>query len=100
PAWGGDVTPCGRWLAIAGWNDHRAQVWDLAAEPPQRVWEQSIASSYHLRGVAISDDGNTVVIGDSDGDISVFDVPSGTRRHTWKAHRGVINDVDLSTDGR
>jgi len=99
-AYGGSVTPDGRRLAIAGMSDQRVQVWDLTAEPAKLHWQLPIRSSFYARGIAISADGNTVVVGDGDGQVSVFDVPRGVLVRKWQAHDGVINDLDLAADGR
>ncbi len=98
PAHGADVTSDGRWLALGLYLAHRVQVWDLQGGP-QLVWEQPVESSFVTRGIALSEDGRTIVVGDGDGDVTVFDRATGSRR-TWRAHAGPVFDVDLATDGR
>jgi WD40 repeat protein/tRNA A-37 threonylcarbamoyl transferase component Bud32 len=98
-AWGADVTPDGHWLAVGLQMLRRVQVWDLWQDPPALAWDEPVASSFVLRGVAIADDGQTVVVGEGDGDVTVFDRVAGTQR-TWQAHAAPILDLDLSADGR
>jgi WD40 repeat protein len=50
--------------------------------------------------MAITPDGRTLAVGNDDGTVRLWDLPSGRERFVLQGHRDVVCDVALSPDGR
>ena len=82
-------------FAITGSEDSTARVWDLQA-PPQ-LDDQNHAGKVHC--MSVTPDGATAVSVAADGCAMVWDVQSGSCRHTLKGHAGALHWAALGSDG-
>lgn len=83
-------------FAITGAEDSTARVWDLQA--PSQVLDQSHAGKVHC--MAVSPDGNTALSVGADAAGMVWDVRSGSCRHTLKGHAAGVHWACVSSDAR
>ena len=83
----------GRWLATTGGND--VHVFDVATWAPVVTIE-----SARVRGLAFDPHGPHLVIGTAEGEASIWDLPSGARRHHLHEIGEPIDAVAFSPDGR
>ena len=80
----------GTFVASAGGFDHSVRVWQLKSKECSHVFDDHQDAVVCLD---ISTDGKTIVSGDYDGDIYVWDLASGRLKRSFVAHRGVVRDV-------
>jgi WD40 repeat protein len=90
----------GRRAAVAG--EQRADVYDLEASPPSRTsasW--SVRERRWSQGAtpAFSSDGTLLAVGDADGVVRVFAVPSCAEIATLRGHRAGVESLAFSPDG-
>jgi WD40 repeat protein/DNA-binding SARP family transcriptional activator len=102
-ALGLDVSSDGRTLYSAA-LDARAIVWDLAGDRRlDRPFDAGrpfvAADDRYPKGLAISRDGRTVAIGQSDGTVDLVDAQTLERRGRLRALRGYAAAVAISPDG-
>src|SRR5438045_6429131 len=86
-----------RWLkvlALAAWLG--AHVWLWATLPPVPLWS---ASGTNIRDLKFTPDGQSLVTYDDDT-ISVWDVASGQRKHSWRWHDRLAGDFFDVADRR
>ena len=87
----------GRWLiAIGGEKQNIVRIWDaneLDADPREFSHERL------LRNVAISPNGSSIVAGDIDGYLTMWDFTSGERRGPYPVHQGATDGLAFSPDG-
>jgi WD40 repeat protein len=53
-----------------------------------------------VTAIAFSPDDKTIVTGDADKDVQLWDVETGNRMAPLSGHRGGVNDATFSADGR
>ena len=58
-----------------------------------------LAGTGHFWGSALSNDGNRLAIGDGSGSISLWDLRTGNKISTFKAHSDSVNGLAFSPDG-
>lgn len=83
-------------FAITGSEDSTARVWDLQAPP--LVDDHNHAGKVHC--MSVTPDGATAVSVAADGCAMVWDVQSGSCRHTLKGHTTALHWASLASDGR
>jgi len=83
-------------FAITGSEDSTARVWDLHA--PAQLDDQNHAGKVHT--ISVTPDGSTAVSVAADGCAMVWDVQSGSCRHTLKGHAGALHWACLASDNR
>ncbi len=83
-------------FAITGSEDSTARVWDLHALA--QLDDQNHAGKVHT--ISVTPDGSTAVSVAADGCAMVWDVQSGSCRHTLKGHAGALHWACLASDGR
>jgi len=69
-------SPDGRWLAAIYGNAGRLRVWDLRGGTAVL----SLETGVHQAALDFSPDGNSIVVGQADGSIVFYDLPSGQQR--------------------
>jgi len=82
------VSPGGAFMAAAGGSetDGFLKIWDA-----QTLKELSLQSATsEIRCMAFGDHGRTLATGDALGRISVYELPSGTRKWEFTAHHGPV----------
>ena len=103
--WGLDVSADGR-TAYSGGDDARAFVWDLAGE---RRFVRPFAADRPFvpddgdilpRGLALSPDGRTLALGNSDGAVDLIDAATLRPRASLPALHGFVAALAFSPDGR
>lgn len=74
-------------------------VWDVGTE---QVLVQVDTASERGSALAFSPDGKTVAIGDSDGEVSLWDLQTGTRTAAWRvaSRAGWVIELVFSPNGR
>jgi len=90
-----EVSPDGQWLATAA-GEGAVQIHETAA------WETcySFPTLCEINGLAWSPDGGLLAAACDDGNVLVWNFPSGTLLISRSAHDGAANDVVFSPDGR
>jgi WD40 repeat protein/DNA-binding SARP family transcriptional activator len=101
--WGLDVSPDGRTVYSAA-LDARAIVWDLAGDRRlDRPFDAGMPfvarDDRYPKGLAISPDGRTVAIGQSDGTVDLIDAQTLGQRGRLRALHGYAAAVAISPDG-
>jgi WD40 repeat protein len=71
------------------------QIWNLKTQKCIRKFDPPRAKH---RTVVLSPDGKTVVSGESDGKIAVWDFETGERRKSWAAHSLAVLDIACLKD--
>ena len=97
PVWGSSshcIVACR--FAITGSEDSTARVWDLQA--PAQAEGQNHAGKVH--SMSVTPDGSTAVSVAADGCAMVWDVQSGSCRHTLKGHAAALHWACLASDER
>ena len=102
--WGLQISADGRTLYSAG-DDERALVWDLAGD--RRLIRPFDAGPPFLvdpgdrspRGIAVSPDGRTVAVTQTDGSVDLIDAQTLRRRRSVRALDGFAAAVAFSPDG-
>ncbi|MEM0912390.1 MAG: hypothetical protein AAGJ37_15555 [Pseudomonadota bacterium] len=72
-------------------------LWDMQTGEPFGFWR--IGEGENIRDIAVSNDGNAVLVGRANGQVMFFE-PATERRLEFVAHQEKINSVDLSANGR
>ena len=80
----------GTFVASAGGFDHSVRVWHLESKVCSHVFDEHKDAVVCLD---VSTDGKTIVSGDYDGSIYVWDLAAGQLKRSFVAHRGVVRDV-------
>jgi WD40 repeat protein/uncharacterized caspase-like protein len=88
-------SPDGAWVATADQNIH---VWDARRGVSVRTIEGANTGTIH--SLTFSPDGKTLAAGTPDRMVKLFDVFSGTLKHTLTGHSGPVWNVAFSPDGR
>lgn len=82
-------------------EDVRSFAWyhlnELCRQAPRATLAGDAARIYHL---AISPDGKTLATASQDGTAKLWDLGTGTLRHTFRGHTGEVNCVAFSPDGK
>jgi WD40 repeat protein len=97
------VTPDGRHVVTAS-SDRTARVWDLTAlaHGPADLGAGATLAGHGdaVLAVDVTPDGGHAVTGDRDGAIRVWDLRTGARVHTMTGHRGPVDTLCVTADGR
>lgn len=80
----------GAFLASAGGFDHSVRVWSLETNGCEHIFDTHADAVVCLD---ISPDGKTIISGDYDGSVYLWDLESGELTKSFPAHRGVVRDV-------
>ena len=101
--WGLQIAADGRTLYSAG-NDERALVWDLAGDRrlirPFDAGPPFFAGDRSPRGIAVSPDGRTVAVTQTDGSVDLVDSQTTRPRRSVRALDGFAAAVAFSPDGQ
>src|SRR4028119_1012884 len=81
---------------LAGTYAGKLTVRDL----PRGTWRFKITTGHDSMSLAISRDGETVFIGDYDGNIHLWDARQGQERSAVGGHLGIVTAIAVSPDGR
>ena len=97
------VTPDGR-TAISSGIDGRVALWDLNGDRRLRravpLRRSFVVDDFTPRGAALSPDGRTLAVTESDGTVDLVDTATLERRSVLRAGDGAALAVDFSPDGR
>ncbi|RIK56925.1 MAG: hypothetical protein DCC57_02565 [Chloroflexi bacterium] len=81
--------------ALTAGDDGVVRLWETTAPPTRTLRIQGAA----IRAVAVSPDGNQVLIGSNDNAARLWNLAGGALLRTFEGHTQAINDVAFSTDG-
>jgi WD40 repeat protein len=91
---------------VAAAGDREVAVYDLAVSPPRQVTliaapplRDRVAWSSSFTRAAFSRDASRLAVGDIDGVVHVYSIPSGVEVRTLRGHRATIMTVAFSDDG-
>jgi WD40 repeat protein len=83
----------GRWLATSGGNDVR--VFDVS------TWSQTLVlAGPHIHTLSFDPTGPRLVTGSAGGDVSIWEIPSGTRTRHLREIGDPVNAIAFSPDGQ
>lgn len=85
-------TPDGRYLASSG--NGLIYIWDLLGQRETKVLRGPLGTTYHLAYSSYE----TLVTGDVDGDLQVWDPNLGREPTTYEGHGGPVSEVAVSPD--
>ncbi len=102
-----DFSRDGRLLA-SGSRDGSAIIWSTETWNRTQTLQNPDKDSLHwfssergtVEGVAFSPDGKTLALASREGNIHLWDVPTGELRESLKGHSGAVSAVAFSPDGR
>jgi WD40 repeat protein len=81
---------------LAGTYTGTLKVYDL----PQNTRRFRVETGYDSPSLAISPDGETVFIGDYDGNVHLWDAHQGQELSTLGGHSGIVKAIGVSPDGK
>lgn len=97
-------TPDGKYLVSSGQHfnsDSVIRVWDVATgKPVQRLFLRKGGNVDSLTGFVLTPDGKQLIAGFYDGVIGVWDLESGDPVAGLQRHRGSVNALAVSPDGK
>ncbi len=76
--------------------DGGVKVWDVGAARERA----SLAPGRSILSLALTADGRALACGREGGIVTLWDVPAGRERHTWKAHDVSVVTLAFSPDGK
>jgi cytochrome c len=88
------VAPGGKLAATGSW-DKTVRLWDLESETARLV----ITHNSPINSVVFADRGRTIVAGDHNGRITIWDVATGGLKGRLEGHRMGITQLSVAPDG-
>jgi WD40 repeat protein len=89
-------SPCGRFLAVAGWN---GSIWLLDREG-QLVWTKEHAHSSHIWRLCFAQNGDLIASGGHDGVVHIWSTLDGKSVSTFEGARSGVESLAFSPDGK
>ena len=87
-------SPDGRTFVSSSFNEDKVILWDV------RTWQQKAAFDTDINCFAFSLDSSTLATGSWRGELSLWDVASGTHKAEFLGHLSDISSVAFSPDGK
>jgi len=86
---------------VAACTSRQVLLWDASGQVVLRIaaWQDSDKRQVALTALALSADGQCLAVGGSDGDIALYDVRSGNRRHQLPFHKAPVTSLVFAVDG-
>jgi WD40 repeat protein len=87
-------------LAVGSLVNGYIQLWNTADLPNASAPAYTITNSTGSETWTFSNDSKTLIIGNEDGTIELFDIATSRRLATLTGHTDAVTDVEISPDGR